>query len=155
MWSLPSLLWPQSSPSSSTSSLPSLLVSTSTFMVSIYFYMVLLMADRGRLGDQCRFQARTKVHSGEHTQRRHGGHHPDKCGICSWTYDLVNDLNMHLVQHFEKIVLPAYTSFGHGQNFVQKGWDNGKFSHGPDEERIGSIIFLKGGLKSHSIYYLF
>jgi len=44
---------------------------------------------------------------------------------------------------------------GHGQNFVQKGWDNGKFSHGPDEERIGSIIFLKGGLKSHSIYYLF
>ena len=49
---------------------------------------------------------------------------------------------MHLVQHFEKIVLPAYTSFGHGQNFVQKGWDNGKFSHGPDDERIGSIIFL-------------
>ena len=41
-----------------------------------------------------------------------------------------------------KIVLPAYTSFGHGQNFVQKGWDNGKFSHGPDDERIGSIIFL-------------
>ena len=152
MWSLPSLLWPQSSPSSSTSSLPSLLVSTSTFMVSIYFYMVLLMADRGRLGDQCRFQARTKVHSGEHTQRRHGGHHPDKCGICSWTCDLIDDLNMHLVQHFEKIVLPAYTSFGHGQNFVQKGWDNGKFSHGPDDERIGSIIFLKGGLKSHSIY---
>ena len=58
---------------------------------------------------------------------------------------------MHLVQHFEKIVLPAYTSFGHGQNFVQKGWDNGKFSHGPDDERIGSIIFLKGRLKSHSI----
>ena len=37
------LSWPQSSPSSSTtSSLPSLLVSTYTFMVSIYFYMVLL-----------------------------------------------------------------------------------------------------------------
>ena len=151
MWSLPSLLWPQSSPSSSTSSLPSLLVSTSTFMVSIYSYM----ADRGRLGDQCRFQVRTKVRGGEHTQRRHGGHHPDKCGIWNWACNLINDLNMHLVQHFEKIVLPAYTSFGHGQNFVQKGWDNGKFSHGPDEERIGSIIFLKGGLKSHSIYYLF
>ena len=27
------------------------------------------------LGDQCGSQARTKVRSGAHTQRRHGGHH--------------------------------------------------------------------------------
>ena len=39
------------------------------------------------------------------------------------------------------IVRPAYTSFGHGQNFVQKDWVNGLSFHGPDEERIGSTIF--------------
>ena len=39
-------------------------------------------------------------------------------------------------------VLTIVNKIGHGQNFVQKGWDNGKFSHGPDDERIGSIIFL-------------
>ena len=55
---------------SSTSSLPSLLVSAST---SIYFYMVLLIAHR-HPGDQCGSQARTKVRSDAHTQRRHGGH---------------------------------------------------------------------------------
>ena len=74
VWSLTSLSWPQSSQTSSTSSLPSLLVSTSTSMASIYFYVVLLIADRGYPGDQCQFQARTKVRSGAHTQRRHGGH---------------------------------------------------------------------------------
>ena len=72
--SITSLKWPQSSQTSSTSSLPSLLDSTSTSMASIYFYVVLLIADRGYPGDQCRFQARTKVRSGAHTQRRHGGH---------------------------------------------------------------------------------
>ena len=35
--------------------------------------MVLLIAHR-HPGDQCGSQARTKVHSGAHTQRRHGGH---------------------------------------------------------------------------------
>ena len=35
-----------------------------------------------------------------------------------------------------------YTSFGQGQNFVQKDWVNGIFSLGPDEEGIGSTISL-------------
>ena len=37
---------------------------------------------------------------------------------------------------------PAYTSFGLGQNFVQKDWVNGIFPLGPDEEGIGSTISL-------------
>ena len=40
------------------------------------------------------------------------------------------------------IVWPAYTSLGHGQNFVQKDWVNGLSSHAPDEERIGSTIII-------------
>ena len=36
--------------------------------------MVLLIADR-HPGDQYGSQARTKVRSDAHTQRRHGGHH--------------------------------------------------------------------------------
>ena len=38
-------------------------------------------------------------------------------------------------------MVPAYTSFGHGQNFVQKDWVNGISSHGLDKEEIGIIIF--------------
>ena len=99
VWSLTSLSWPQSSQTSSTSSLPSLLVSTSTSMVSINHlklvqHLLYLLywsqppppwspststwffssANRGHLGDQCGSQARTKVRSGAHTQRRHDGH---------------------------------------------------------------------------------
>ena len=39
------------------------------------------------------------------------------------------------------MVIPAYTSFGLGQNFVQKEWVNAISYHGPDEEEIGIIIF--------------
>ena len=40
------------------------------------------------------------------------------------------------------MVWPAYTSLGHGQNFVQKDWVNGISPHGPDEEGIGSTIII-------------
>ena len=43
---------------------------------------------------------------------------------------------------FYDIVWPAYTSFGYGQNFVQKDWVNGLSSHSPDEEGIGSTIYF-------------
>ena len=39
-------------------------------------------------------------------------------------------------------MVPAYTSFSHGQNFVQKDWVNGISPHGPDEEGIGSTIII-------------
>ena len=42
---------------------------------------------------------------------------------------LLSTMNYASTYLIWKIVLPAYTSFGYGQNFVQKGWDNGNWEH--------------------------
>ena len=55
---------------------------------------------------------------------------------------LFKNLLLSTYHLFSDIVWPAYTSFGQGQNFVQKDWVNGIFSLGPDEEGIGSTISL-------------
>ena len=51
-------------------------------------------------------------------------------------------------------MVPAYTSFGHGQNFVQKDWDNGISSHGLDKEEIGIIIFSSNFFSNNTLNFL-
>ena len=48
-------------------------------------------------------------------------------------------------------MVPAYTSFGHGQNFVQKDWVNGRSSHGLDKEEIGIIIFSSNFFSNNTL----
>ena len=63
-------------------------------------------------------------------------------GLWWWTHPNTQVCCFFLQSIFENIIVwPAYTSLGHGQNFVQKDWVNGLSSHAPDEERIGSTIF--------------
>ena len=60
-----------------------------------------------------------------------------------WTHQNTQVYYFSLQSIFDNIIVwPAYTSLGHGQNFVQKDWVNGLSSHAPDEERIGSTIIF-------------
>ena len=60
-----------------------------------------------------------------------------------WTHQNTQVYYFSLQSIFDNIIVwPAYTSLGHGQNFVQKDWVNGLSSHAPDEERIGSTIIM-------------
>ena len=60
-----------------------------------------------------------------------------------WTHQNTQVYYFSLQSIFDNIIVwPAYTSLGHGQNFVQKDWVNGLSSHAPDEERIGSTIII-------------
>ena len=61
-----------------------------------------------------------------------------------WTHQNTQVYYFSLQSIFDNIIVwPAYTSLGHGQNFVQKDWVNGLSSHAPDEERIGSTIIVR------------
>ena len=55
---------------------------------------------------------------------------------------LFKNLLLSTYHLFFDIVWPAYTSFGQGQNFVQKNWVNGIFSLGPDGSTISLCIVL-------------